>query len=384
VTQGARRPQEIVFYSEFPFGYQNPEAEDRMLRFAARGHRVRFVEGLGIRNPRLQHLRRALRMLSPRRRGPRRQLPENFTLVSPRLLPPRRAPLVGWLNRRWLARQILRAVDDPGNAVFWVRFPTPELTWVVQRARPRLVVYELADEHRSAKLKGRLLRSFDEAELQMLSQAKVALASSAALKDRLDSLHRNVHLSPAAAVDVEEVAEAASRVEPRPARAVYIGGIDHRFDAELLAEVAGLLPDWRFEMAGPAQPAVQRRLSGVPNVELLGRLPPDELPELIAAASVCLMPYKQTDQTDTLFPIKLILYLSTGRPVVSTPLRSAREFADVVSLAPDAASFAAAIKASPERDDPASRRARIERARPYSWSRRIEEMEETVLEALGS
>ena len=48
---GIDRP-EIVFWSDFPLGYHNREAEEKMARFAARGYPVHYVEKIGIRNPR--------------------------------------------------------------------------------------------------------------------------------------------------------------------------------------------------------------------------------------------------------------------------------------------------------------------------------------------
>src|SRR4029453_18540489 len=50
--------REILFYSDFPFGYHNPEAEEKMARFARRGYDVHYVEQLGIRNPRPRYMAR--------------------------------------------------------------------------------------------------------------------------------------------------------------------------------------------------------------------------------------------------------------------------------------------------------------------------------------
>lgn len=86
---------EILFYSDFPFGFHNTEAEEKMARFASRGWRVVYVEQLGIRNPRPRHLLRALRA----RRSPRVAQAVPFQVVSLKLLPPRRAPLVDGVNR---------------------------------------------------------------------------------------------------------------------------------------------------------------------------------------------------------------------------------------------------------------------------------------------
>ena len=71
---------DLLFYSDFPFGFHNTEAEEKMSRFAARGWNVSYVEQLGIRNPRPKHALRALK----RSNGPAREAP--FEVVSPCLL----------------------------------------------------------------------------------------------------------------------------------------------------------------------------------------------------------------------------------------------------------------------------------------------------------
>jgi len=149
---------DILFYSDFPFGFHNTEAEEKMARFAARGWRVVYVQQLGIRNPRPRHLLRVL----PRGEGDEGEPP--FEVVSPKLLPPRRAPVVRRANRRWLARQLLEHVRDPEDTVFWVRFPTPELVPLALAKPWRAVVYEVVDDHAAGPgMTDRLRKAFTAA-----------------------------------------------------------------------------------------------------------------------------------------------------------------------------------------------------------------------------
>ncbi|MGH3042379.1 MAG: hypothetical protein ACRDNG_11700, partial [Gaiellaceae bacterium] len=171
---------DILFYSDFPYGFHNTEAEEKMGRFGARGWRVVYVERLGIRNPKP---RQALRALS-RAKGPARPAP--FEVVSPKLLPPRRAPFVGAANRRWLARQLLGHVRDPRATVLWVRFPTPELVPLVVGEPWRAVVYEVVDDHAAGPgMTDRLARVFREAEERVLARADVVFAWSEPLRGEL-------------------------------------------------------------------------------------------------------------------------------------------------------------------------------------------------------
>jgi UDP-galactopyranose mutase len=371
--------REILFYSDFPYGYHNREAEEKMARFAERGYVVHYVEQLGIRNPRPRHLARLLH----RRRSGSASLPEPpFEVVTPKLMLPRRAPLIDGLNRAWLRRQLMSRVTNENDVIAWLRFPTPELAPLVADPQIRLVVYEVVDDHeRGPGMTARLRRHYSRAEQRVLERADVVFAWSVPIRDRLAAQHPNVVLAPAA-VDTEGFARAAAGAEPAPRTAVYSGSMDFRFDAQLLAAGARLLPRWRFLVAGPADPDSARALATVPNVTLLGTLPFGDIPSLLAGAAVCLMPYRRTAYTENLFPVKLVEYLAAGRPVVSTSLLAARELAAHVRLADDAEAFAEAVERAGADDGPAAREARMARAERYSWSRRIDEMESAIEDAL--
>jgi len=371
----------ILFYSDFPFGYHNTEAETKMSHFAARGYGVHYVEQLGIRNPRPAHARRVLRRaLADPRRADSRTVP--FEVLSPKLLPPRRAPLVDALNRAWLKRQLRPALANAGSTVLWVRFPTPEVVSLAESQPFRLVVYELVDDHLAGPgMTPRLQRIYRRAEERLLRRADVAFAWSEPLREKLSTRHSNVHLAPAA-VDPERFAVAAAAGEPQERVALYAGSVDFRFDTELLAATARAAPDWRFLVAGPVTNDSNRLLAAVDGVELLGRRPPGEMPALIAGAAVCLMPYRVNSYSENLFPVKLVEYLAAGRPVVSTPLRAALDLGSLVSVAEGGHAFAASIREAAGNDSAERRNERMEVAAGYSWDRRIDDMESALNAAL--
>jgi glycosyltransferase involved in cell wall biosynthesis len=361
---------DLLFYSDFPLGFHNTEAEEKMRRFAARGWRVSYVEQLGIRNPRPKHALRALR----RAKGPARETP--FEVVSPKLLPARRAPVVGTVNRRWLARQLRRYVNDPAEAVLWIRFPTPEIVPLAVGGPWRAVVYEVVDDHAAGPgMTDRLRELFLEAEERLLARTDVVFAWSEPIRASLAVRHPNVHLA-TAAVDLEELEPVAS-APGQDRTAVFTGELGFRFDEELAAEVAERLPEWTFLLAGPAGREAEEALAGHRNVVLTGRYEHHELPRLLARGRVALVPYRQNEFTDTLVPVKLVEYLAAGRPVVSTPMRAAEGFSDVVTFASGPERFAQAVRFVGD-DSEEARRRRVQRVRPYSWERRIDEMEAAI------
>jgi glycosyltransferase involved in cell wall biosynthesis len=257
-----------------------------------------------------------------------------------------------------------------------VRFPTPELVPLVE-GRWRAVAYEAVDDHAAGPgMTERLVAVLRAAEDRVLARADVVFAWSEPIRERLAARHPNVLLATAAAELDPLAASAATPGEERTA--VFAGALGFRFDERLAEDVARLLPDWTLVLAGPADEEATRVLAGLPNVRLTGGFEHADLPALLARAAVTLIPYRRNAFTDTLVPVKLVEYLAAGRPVVSTPMRAAEGFADVVAFAADAEAFAEAIRAAARDDSPEARRRRVERARPYSWDRRIDEMEAAI------
>src|SRR5207248_11452063 len=83
------------------------------------------------------------------------------------------------------------------------------------------------------------------------------------------------------------------------------------------------------------------------NVDLLGERSHEEVPRYIKAFDVGLVPYRLSDYTGSVYPVKLNEYLAMGIPVVATDLPEIRRFnaehGEVIAIAPDADDFAARI-----------------------------------------
>jgi teichuronic acid biosynthesis glycosyltransferase TuaH len=112
------------------------------------------------------------------------------------------------------------------------------------------------------------------------------------------------------------------------------------------------------------------------NVYFLGRIPYEEMPAVIKAFDVALIPFKKDEVSSTIFPLKLFEYLGAGKAVVSTDFNlDLREFThDEIEYCADAKTFDQAIQRALDDDKLSSRMRRVAIAAENSWDKRLLEL----------
>jgi glycosyltransferase involved in cell wall biosynthesis len=364
---------DLLFCSDFPAGFHNPEPEEKARRLAGLGFRVRYVTKLGIADP-------SPAQVVERLRGRGAAADPGLPVTSPALLVPRHTRPTRALNERWLERQLLAATGPPERTVLWLRYPSPELLRLVEAHPWRLLVYEVVDDHPgSPGMDDALRRRFAAAEARVLARAGLVLASSPAIAERLEAAGARVHLL-RAATDVAAFARVPRAPLERSVR--YVGGLDFRLDARLLRAVAAALPDWRFTFAGDLLDVALAPVLAAPNVEHAGRIAPALVPEFLSRAAVVMVPFARTAFATSVFPIKLVEYLAAGVPVVATDFAPLGELGAHVATASDAGAFAAAIAAAPAADGDEATAARRAAVAGWSWEARTAQMAALLEEAL--
>ncbi len=165
----------------------------------------------------------------------------------------------------------------------------------------------------------------------------------------------------------------------------YYGAIAHWFDARLVAELARLRPQWRFELAGNTFSSELGPLAGLSNVSLLGEMPYAELPRRLARWHCCIIPFLRNELTEATNPVKVYEMLAAGMPVVAVNLPELRSIAaaGLIGLADDAAGFARKIEALLAAQSPAAIAARREFARQNTWQQRYRELSAAMTPLCG-
>ncbi len=166
----------------------------------------------------------------------------------------------------------------------------------------------------------------------------------------------------------------AARPPGRPdaPRIGYYGAIAEWFDGQLVAELAGLRPGWRFELIGSTLAGDVRLLEDVPNIRLLGERPYDELPNLIHDWDVFIIPFKRVPLTEATNPVKVYEMLATGKLVVAVGLPELVPIAadGLIRLGDTAEQFAGAIEAELQGGEPSLPDRRRAFARENTWQAR--------------
>jgi len=352
----------------------------------ARENRVLFIESLGLRQPQLagRDLKRIARRL---RRGlaPPRAV-DGLHVLSPLVLPFHRSRLVRALNARLLPALVRRAARRLGLSapILWAYVPQAEV--LIDALQPSLIVYHCVDD---IAAHGRIdTASFRAAEQRFAGRADLVLASAPKLAERLRKFSSNV-------IDAPNVADtgmfsralepgdedAAMAALPRP-RIVFTGAIvATKLDLPLLLALARARPAWSFALVGPVGPGDPHTdvsaLAAAPNVHLLGPRSYAELPDVLRAADVGLIPYARNELTDSIFPMKVYEYLAAGLPVVATELPALAGIAEVRSAA-DADGILVALEQALAEDSAELRVARSRAAAGHSWDRRMQEIAAAV------
>lgn len=248
----------------------------------------------------------------------------------------------------------------------------PLLVDLIPILNPQLVVYRPTDVHLDPRVR--------RAEIRVIALADGVVATSAhVLADVMDGQKPLPTSVIENGVEFEKFSSGEASGAARSG-AVYVGALDARFDWAAVTTLAAAFPEAVITIAGPVASVIPKDLAS--NIRLVGPVPYDQVPELLARAMIGLLPMSVDPANAGRSPMKYFEYLAAGLTVVaSTTPELARRSAPNVYLysGPDELVRAYAQAQDSDADRTA---AGVEFAREYSWERRAEGLREFV-ESLG-
>ena len=349
------------------------------------GHRVLYVDSLGVRGPRVDRSDsgRILRRLRRGFRGPRKVRP-GVWVISPLVLPGQTRGLAGLLNRWSLNLSLLLAdfVLDLRRPLLWTF--NPQTRAYLSLNRFHAAVYLCVDRIQAQP--GMPAQHLEAAERDLCSLVNALFTTSPELQASLGPLNAGSHGFGNVA-DAVHFGHALEADLPRPVDwpatkgpvLIFIGAIDaYKLDLNMLEALMERTPHWTYLFIGPVgetDPSTDVSIwKRFPHVHQLGPRPYASLPAYLAHADVALLPLQINDYTRHMYPMKFFEYLAAGRPVVATAIPSLRDQGDVALLCePEVSAFEAAIQQALAGEGPSLER-RLERAQRHTYRTRTQAM----------
>lgn len=296
--------------------------------------------------------------------------------------------------------QSLKAVESDNGARVVYLFH-PKFLPYVDLLKPDYLVYHAYDSfcnapgwsNELAKMESELI---DRCDLFVCSTMAVAeeISSKAVKRAKellnavdFDAFHSNENrLCP---VDLEDI--------PRP-RISYVGRINVKVDFELILSIATRRPDWHWVLVGPTNlndlnnmlnNSPSRKfwdeLKLCPNVHILGEKNREDLPIYLDNMDVNTMCYRRdSGWWNSGYPLKLHEYLAVGKPIVSTPLSSILNFSHVMAFPKSIDEWEISLKEAIERGGVGTIEERIDTARQNTWDKRVDVLQEWIVEMVNN
>jgi glycosyltransferase involved in cell wall biosynthesis len=260
-----------------------------------------------------------------------------------------------------------------GDGPVIVLVADPRLVGVALRLPHDLLVVDVIDDWRSYPWAGRAAVEEGYGLASLHADVIIGVCEQALRQVGLSDRGRILFN----AIDPElwRAARPDAEVEARWRRPVvgYVGVVQHRLDAQLLAAVAQRLPAVDFVVAGPLLYGVPPELAGSSaNVHFAGLIENDQLPGWLLAMDACMMPHRHDALTASMDPLKLYEYLAAGRPVVSTLQSPNPVLQALVRVADSADEFAAALEDELRSDSPERQARRRNAVAGQDWPARAD------------
>ena len=322
-----------------------------------------------------------------------------WILTPPPLLPFGNARAsMNQVNQAVLARYVrwaLRRLSFSDACVIWTYLPAT--VWLLDHlvsqggVEPSLVVYHCVDEHSAFPgyfMSPDLVREYDD---ELTRRADLVITTSENLRRSREG-HNPRTYTVMNAADVGLFNRALDPDLPLPSdleaipppRLGVVGVHDYRLDIDALERLVATDPSWQVVLVGPLKTGQidEGRLRELPRVHLLGAKPRVKLPSYIKGFAVALIPYRPSELTRNIFPLKLFEYLAAGVPVVAGGLPELSRFADTIGLAAGLKDYPELVRGQMEGDGPNVRAARVALAAENSWEHRVVEISGLVMAAL--
>ncbi|ELK8497223.1 glycosyltransferase [Vibrio alginolyticus] len=319
-----------------------PSSTQHIVKRLAANHRILWVNSIGLRQPKLdsKDIQRALNKLTRVFHNVGSHKPTldsetnpNIHIINLLTIPAPSSALARKVAAKMMKHQLNKQLQALGfdKPVFWTSLPTA--ADLCSEMNPRGLIYYCGDDF--SALAGVDHDTVAKHERTLVNAASVIFTASETLSTKFPS-GKTVTLPHG--VDFSLFSEPAPKAEdfPNNGRKVlgFYGSLSEWLDYDLIAQVADQAPDWDLVFIGPNEfsdnPLPQRC-----NVYYLGPRAHHTLPRYSQHWDASWLPFVDNAQIKACNPLKLLEYLATGTPVISTPFPALMPYKHMLHVVQD-------------------------------------------------
>jgi len=158
----------------------------------------------------------------------------------------------------------------------------------------------------------------------------------------------------------------------------YLGSINERVDVNLMKKIAVRLPYVSFIFIGCIHKNRTniKELKKYDNIYFIGPKEYKELGDYAHCFDICILPY--VTNLFMGFPTKLLDYLATGKPIVTTSLQHLEKIKNYLNIAHSNSEFIDLIGKSLKEKNEEKKKNRLQAAKDNTWEKRAKEIIEKI------
>lgn len=327
------------------------------------------------------------RQISEMMSQPQERSANLFVATSPIVVPLRYTKFSERINYHILIRWLRKTARSLGMKPSIVWTYLPESSLIVENVKKRLSVYHCVDDHCALGIWWNDETLIRRRETELLKKIDLVFATSDNLHRKQSALNKNCFFIPNGAeyslfskVVKDDIPLPPDIQKIKKPIIGYIGTFNaDRLEVEWL-EHAATHSDYSYVFIGKEVNCSldMTIFKNFKNIYFLGFKEQSCLPGYLKAIDVCIMPYANSTNNLSVFPLKIFEYMAAGKPIVSRQINELRRYGKYLSLVNNKEDFLNAINKELSCDNKDKVIERMNYAKANSWDVRVEEMSRIV------
>lgn len=377
--------KDILFFSSDDWDSGLKTSKYHLSVRLAKDNRVFFINSLTLRVPTAskRDAKRVFNKLLKFFKGVIR-IRENLFVYTPIVIPFYGSRVARFMNNLLISLQIKMIIRkfDVKAPLVWTFLPNS--LGVIRRLNKKGLIYYCVDDMSAFKgVPADIIRGLDN---EMTREANIVFAVSQELFKEKRAINENTFYSPHGvdfelfnkAVTEKDIIQPADIQDIRHPIIGFYGLISSDWiDYDLIRFLAQKRPAWSFVFVGKID-AVKEEPPKANNIYYLPVKPYEELYKYSRFFDIAMLPFNINQLTMHSHPLKILEYLSAGKPVVSIAIPEVMKYADVIEIAARYEEFLDKIERSLKFNDRNAVESRIRFASSSSWEKRFDEIQDTV------